>query len=90
MGLKKFKKHLAIFNLKILYDSRVQKLGPFCRVWWKENKLDVGKLHFWMTRSVVEKNKGLLVLDLHFGVEFMKIFQKYCSCHSMLWSLPSK
>jgi hypothetical protein len=31
-----------------------------------------------MTRSVVEENKGLPVLDLHFGVEFLKIFQK-CS-----------
>jgi hypothetical protein len=30
-----------------------------------------------MTRSVVEKNKGLMVLNLQFGVEFLKIFQKY-------------
>jgi hypothetical protein len=71
----------VIFNLKVLYDSRVQRLGPYCCVWWKENKFDVGKLHFWMTRSIVEKNKGLLVLDLHLGVEFMKIFQKYRYCH---------
>jgi hypothetical protein len=81
MGLKKFKKHLAIFNLKVSYDLRIQRLGPCYRVWWKENKFDVGKLHFWMTRSVVEKNKGLPVLNLHFGIEFLKIFQKYHSYH---------
>jgi len=50
-------------------------------VFGEGNKFDVGKLHFWMTRSIVKKNKGLLVFDLHFGVEFLKIFQKYHSCH---------
>jgi hypothetical protein len=34
-----------------------------------------------MTRSVVEKNKGLSIIDLHFGVEFLEIFQKYYSYH---------
>jgi hypothetical protein len=47
----------------------------------KFKKLGAMFVHFWMTRSVVEKNKGLPILNLHFGVEFLKIFHKYHSCH---------
>jgi hypothetical protein len=43
-----------------------------------------------MTRSIVEKNKGLSIFNLHFGVEFLKDIPKILFLSSMLWSLPSR
>jgi hypothetical protein len=38
-----------------------------------ENKLDIVELHIWMTRSIVEKNKGISIIKLHFVVELLQV-----------------
>ena len=73
MGEEKLKKHLSIFDLEVSDDTRVQGLGSCSRVWWQENKLDIGELHLWMARGIVKKNKAFLVLKLHLVVELLQV-----------------
>ncbi len=87
LGTKRGKMDLT--QTKVVVDKPKRKYNFFFKKEMKVRKVEMLKfkklgamfVHFWMTRSVVEKNKGLPILNLHFGVEFLKIFQKYHSCH---------